>query len=451
MVKCIYCGTEHNLSESDIIPDALTNARILNKNVCKTEHNNRFSDLFEYKIISQLAFITNLLDIKSSKSQSYQKYKVTYNIDGLKYLVKTSSETQLFRGRKLKDKDGMYLMGLPGDLNKIGKDTNTMEIVDINNLEIEEEIQIDMGVFYSQEMFRMVSKIAYEWYCLKNDIRDKYNDFTNIINFITEGIGEPVNVIESSEIAKCFRRNVMFASHCIVGYLSQDSNVYVLLSLFGIAVYKVKVCKFNPQLCQNNFMMQELTITGERKEILYKDLDDMMSSIQKDTIYIGKNSYNSTIRIVDGINPQSKIFLMTVYQLIENEQVKETRRLSECGRDIISDNLRYLMSRGVIHKKALKRFAKEYIIDLGDIIINPKGTNCKIFFMFYIVYLIGKHMDKIERIQQIIHLIQKKLGKRNNIYVIDDDLCSKLKEKILNDKAYQVILTKGAKIIMDWK
>ena len=28
--RCIYCGQDHDLSESDIIPDALTNARILN-------------------------------------------------------------------------------------------------------------------------------------------------------------------------------------------------------------------------------------------------------------------------------------------------------------------------------------------------------------------------------------------------------------------------------------
>ena len=31
---CIYCGNTE-ISESDIIPDALTNARITNKNVCK--------------------------------------------------------------------------------------------------------------------------------------------------------------------------------------------------------------------------------------------------------------------------------------------------------------------------------------------------------------------------------------------------------------------------------
>ena len=72
--KCIYCGKNHDLSESDIIPDALTNARIFNNNVCRIEHNNRFSDMFESKVIEALAFITNELDIKSSKGKNYASY-----------------------------------------------------------------------------------------------------------------------------------------------------------------------------------------------------------------------------------------------------------------------------------------------------------------------------------------------------------------------------------------
>ena len=55
--KCIYCGKNHDLSESDIIPDALTNARIFNNNVWRIEHNNRFSDMFESKVIEALAEI----------------------------------------------------------------------------------------------------------------------------------------------------------------------------------------------------------------------------------------------------------------------------------------------------------------------------------------------------------------------------------------------------------
>ena len=35
--KCIYCGTAEDLSDSDIIPDALTAARIINKPELFTE------------------------------------------------------------------------------------------------------------------------------------------------------------------------------------------------------------------------------------------------------------------------------------------------------------------------------------------------------------------------------------------------------------------------------
>lgn len=70
--RCIYCGKAEDLSESDIIPDALTNARILNKNVCRIEHNNKFSDMFESEVINALSFITNELDIKSSKGKNMQ-------------------------------------------------------------------------------------------------------------------------------------------------------------------------------------------------------------------------------------------------------------------------------------------------------------------------------------------------------------------------------------------
>ena len=45
--KCIYCGIDFDLSESDIIPDALTNACILNRNVCRIEHNKESNDMFE--------------------------------------------------------------------------------------------------------------------------------------------------------------------------------------------------------------------------------------------------------------------------------------------------------------------------------------------------------------------------------------------------------------------
>lgn len=103
--KCIYCGASADLSESDIIPDALTNARITNKNVCRVAHNNRFSDLFESKVIEALSFITNELDIKSSKGKRYAAYDATVTIDGESYKTSLQSDKAIFDGRVLKSRD----------------------------------------------------------------------------------------------------------------------------------------------------------------------------------------------------------------------------------------------------------------------------------------------------------------------------------------------------------
>ena len=35
-------------------------------------------------------------------------------------------------------------------------------------------------------MHRQVAKIAYEWYCLKNKVEDKYEDFSDIIAYILQ-------------------------------------------------------------------------------------------------------------------------------------------------------------------------------------------------------------------------------------------------------------------------
>ena len=47
MRRCIYCGTAEDLSDSDIIPDALTASRIINKCVCHVEHNSGMTEKFE--------------------------------------------------------------------------------------------------------------------------------------------------------------------------------------------------------------------------------------------------------------------------------------------------------------------------------------------------------------------------------------------------------------------
>lgn len=136
---CIYCGITEDLSKSDIIPDALTNAKIINPNVCRIEHNNKFSDMFEDEVIKKLVLITNELDIKSSKGKRYASYKAIITVGDIDYNIKMSSETELFGGnKKMRSVDGKYLLGPIHEIKKIkaADHTNVREI-DVNQIEIE--------------------------------------------------------------------------------------------------------------------------------------------------------------------------------------------------------------------------------------------------------------------------------------------------------------------------
>lgn len=62
-----------------------------------------------------------------------------------------------------------------------------IEQIDMNSQMIKSYIPLNYDVFFSEAMHRQVAKIAYEWYCLKNKVEDKYDDFSEIIEYILEG------------------------------------------------------------------------------------------------------------------------------------------------------------------------------------------------------------------------------------------------------------------------
>lgn len=129
--SCIYCGTEQKLTKSDIIPDALTNSKITNDCVCQDAHNSKFSDAFESEIIEKLAFITNELDIKSSKAKYYQSYIADFIVDGQTFRT-TTYGYQDFNGNKIvKSPDGTVLMGPMEKIKQI-QGVNDITEVDLN-------------------------------------------------------------------------------------------------------------------------------------------------------------------------------------------------------------------------------------------------------------------------------------------------------------------------------
>ena len=99
--KCIYCGTSKDLSNSDIIPDALTASRIINKCVCHVEHNSGMTKKFESEVAEKLAFLLNLSLIHISYHTlglfKWEKLGIKYPLEG----VNPPSEEAVAKAEKI--------------------------------------------------------------------------------------------------------------------------------------------------------------------------------------------------------------------------------------------------------------------------------------------------------------------------------------------------------------
>jgi len=81
MCKCIYCNSSDNLTVSDIIPFALTGAKVTKKFVCET-HNGFTNRNFEKDTINNMNFFRNSLGL-CERSGGDIKYKADLTISGV--------------------------------------------------------------------------------------------------------------------------------------------------------------------------------------------------------------------------------------------------------------------------------------------------------------------------------------------------------------------------------
>ena len=443
---CIYCGSTQT-SESDIIPDALTNARILNTNVCKTEHNNKFSDLFESEVIEALALITNNLDIKSHKGKNYAAYPVKVEIDGIEYSTKMKSKRALFDGHKvLVSTDKKHKLGSLEKINQMVKDSQQVSVVDINKSFINERVEIKLEIFFDEKMFRMISKIAYEWYCSKNNINGFHKEFENIVKYITEGNGEnPVTIMQNPQLYDYYEKQVCLGSHSLFCFID-NGQVNVIVILFGIAMYRVLVTDTVPTYCKNNFMYIELKTDSSRKEMVHLSDEDAEKCVHELPFKQTKVKIDTKIDVL----LYSFVFNMVkCFRGIHDE----TKTPNKTINDILKDNILEILQASSLNKKSIKRFVKEYFPEgHEEIRINPDSTDKRTAFLFYILFTIGK--ENIETIDDnsLQKIVKKSLNMGiENEFVITDAIEKRMRNEMLNTMGYSNLLEKGADVIKRWK
>lgn len=461
--RCIYCNTPDDLSKSDIIADALTNARIYNNNVCRIAHNNKFSDLFESEVIGKLAFITNHLDIKSSKGKTYPKFDANLTIGGVEYKTVMSSQAELFKnGKVLASVDGKSKLAEMPIVEKMAHGyKNSIQTVDINNQIIEQKVSIDIAVFFSESMYRMISKIAYEWYCAENDISGKYEEFNNIIQYITEGTGDnPVSIITDAEVYEVLRDHTLLGSHTLISYNTNDGQEYVVVSLFGIALYRVLIAEKIPNFCHVNCSYLELTTNGEKKDYghnatVQEAQDNSFKSVLDESGVDEKCVGGFSIFTVEPGDHKKIIasqWITYVLPLISN--IAKSKSTTEGNKDIISitkAGIDDILNSAMLQLKTLKRFVKDNYKGC-PIKLNEHPNNSSLTFLFYILYRIGKSGSYIVSNQELMNFLPDYIAIKEKTVVKEANINKAVEEKmiaeILSDKDYSAILQKGADVIL---
>jgi hypothetical protein len=450
MAHCIYCNREDDLSESDIIPDALTNAKIINRNVCRIEHNSRFSDAFESKVIHALALITNKLDIKSSKAKNYLPYEAIFDFDGTTITKQITSDWNIIDNSISRSKDGKTLYGPIAEIEEIAMSQGHPErvsIIDVNNTEATKSVRFTLDVYFSAEMHRLISKIAFEWFCQMNSFDEQMPDFANIIEFITTGNGtDPVEIVKQNSVYNCITECCEDGSHTLLTYIDcRDNQLYAVISLFGIAIYRVQLCS-QVDSAWNNCLFQEVTVDGKKDAISYNNFSELCADTQDSFMpcQIGERTIKIQKDCAD-YSTKTKFIAHRIIALICNaiQQEPETKI-----QPILLERICNILDSSLIHKRSLKRYVKEIYGDFTKPVqINMNGTNTNQIFKLFILFLIGKIGIKQMDNRFLRCLVEQEFGDSEPAITVNDELCSRLFNKMKNTDNFEQLIEKGARVI----
>lgn len=252
MCKCIYCNSSDNLTVSDIIPFALTGAKVTKKFVCKT-HNAFTNDNFEKDIIKNMNFFRNSLGLYE-RSGGEIKYKADLTISGHKITnIDISDRISIYEDKKRLfqvEKDGQK--SLIGNIDvlrkKKGVEEKDIKVLDMKDAVVSVTFSFE-EIFASEKMLLTIAKIAYEWHCYINNIfefdNQKYQDIVDCI-MLKKDVSDYVQIIIDRNLYNMVLENIAtFGTHTLFEYIDENGNLYVVVGFWNIVAYKVKISSGN--------------------------------------------------------------------------------------------------------------------------------------------------------------------------------------------------------------
>ncbi len=248
IVKCIYCNSE-DLTVSDIIPYALTGAKLRREFVCK-KHNAFTNDNYEKIMINKLAMYRNLLGL-ATRSGKPVSFSADLEIDGYKIENESiSDKASIMSGKRVfstvNEKGQKVVLGDKTKLLKINSATEEqIKDISLGNISIS-RIDDLRDLFISNEALHSVAKIAYEWHCFMNNI-EEYNEkeYSEIVDYILspESSADLVEVVVDAGMWAVYDNYSTTGANFLFEYDDTDGKTYVIFGLWNIMLYKVKICE----------------------------------------------------------------------------------------------------------------------------------------------------------------------------------------------------------------
>ncbi len=277
MYKCIYCNSD-DLTVSDIIPYALTGAKLTRRFVCH-EHNSFTNDNFEKTAIAHWDFFRSSLGMKE-RNGSEIKFKAEFRADGVTVPSMTvSGRSSIYEDKKRLfsgEQDGHKV--LIGNIDKIKQKKGVIadDIKPLNMGDAVISVKVDLiELFASKEMLRTMAKIAYEWHCYIHEIdsfqSNKYQDIVDCIllkkpseDFVEIGID---GVADQALAMLCYP-----GSHGVYEYDDVDGFRYVVFFFWGIMLYKIRICSSDDVVnlsAENTYSLYIYGIDGEKEQTVF--------------------------------------------------------------------------------------------------------------------------------------------------------------------------------------
>ena len=248
-MKCIYCNSEEDMTVSDIIPAALTGAKLTRRFVCYT-HNKFTNDNYERDMIKQLASYRNFVGLTERDGDPVRYYADLTIGDRTFKKVKITDNASVLSGdrifRAIDSSGRTILAGGRENLLKInGATESNVETIDAKDFSI--VLRTDLRqLFISSQVLHAVAKICYEWHCYINDIEGfeegKYKDIVSYI-LSPEKEETPVELVVDAYTWKLSDTVSRTGTNMLFEYNDYDGYTYVVFSLWNAILYKVKICK----------------------------------------------------------------------------------------------------------------------------------------------------------------------------------------------------------------